>query len=269
MFFPFDRLDEKLPFLQTSHLGKHEKTLNCSFLLLLLAASAGAQGLLDLETGAVVGGAYNRIRVPGNAGTEFDLTGGDFRTQPVWLCRVRAGYTFADRHTVSLLYAPFSLRAGAGRLSEPIRFNGATFAAGRPLYLRYTFNSYRLTYRFDFVRKERLRFGAGLTAKIRDAAIRLDNGEVQSTKTNVGYVPLINLLLDWGFSQKVGLLLEGEALATPQGRAENVFAGIRYRPAEAFGFRVGYRLLEGGADNKEVYNFTLIHYLSAGVTWRF
>ncbi len=246
-----------------------KKNLILPMLLLLLAVPAGAQGLLDLETGAVVGGAYNRIRVPGSSGTQFDLTGGDFRTRPAWFYRVRIGYTFADRHTLSLLYAPLSLRAEAGRLSEPIDFNGAAFAAGRPLNVRYTFNSYRLTYRFDFVRKERLRFGAGLTGKIRDAAIRLENGEAQSTKTNVGFVPLINFLLDWSFSEKAGLLVEGDALAAPQGRAEDVFAGFRYRPAAALGLKVGYRLLEGGADNDEVYNFTLIHYLSAGAVWRF
>lgn len=246
-----------------------KKPLILPLLLLLLAVPAAAQGLLDLETGAVVGGAYNRIRVPGNDGTEFDLTGGEFRTRPAWFFRVRIGYTFADRHTFSLLYAPLSLRAEAGRLSEPINFNGATFTPGRPLDVRYTFNSYRLTYRFDFVRKERLRFGAGLTGKIRDAAIRLENGEAQSTKTNVGFVPLVNFLLDWGFSEKVGLLVEGDALAAPQGRAEDVFAGFRYRPAAALGLKAGYRLLEGGADNDEVYNFTLIHYLSAGAVWRF
>ncbi|MBD0259397.1 MAG: hypothetical protein ICV83_27065, partial [Cytophagales bacterium] len=194
-----------------------KKPLILPMLLLLLSIPAAAQGLLDLETGAVVGGAYNRIRVPGNTGTEFDLTGGDFRTRPVWFYRVRIGYTFSDRHTFSLLYAPLSLRAEAGRLSEPIHFNGAAFAPGRPLDVRYTFNSYRLTYRFDFVRKERLRFGAGVTGKIRDAAIRLENGEAQSTKTNVGFVPLVNFLLDWGFSEKAGLLLEGDALAAPQG----------------------------------------------------
>ena len=230
---------------------------------------AAAQGLLDLETGAVVGSAYNRIRVPGNDGKEFDLTGGDFATRPAWFYRVRAGYTFANRHTVSLLFAPLTVRAEAGRLSEPIRFNGATFAPGRPLDVQYTFNSYRLTYRFDFVRKERLRFGAGLTGKIRDAAIRLDNGEAQSTKTNVGFVPLVNFLLDWGFAPAVGLLVEGDALAAPQGRAEDVFAGLRFQPAKSIGLKVGYRVLEGGADNEEVYNFTLFHYLSAGAVWRF
>jgi hypothetical protein len=31
----------------------------------------------------------------------------------------------------------------------------------------------------------------------------------------------------------------------------------------------GYRFLEGGADNDEVYTFALVHYLAAGVVVRF
>ena len=29
--------------------------------------------------------------------------------------------------------------------------------------------------------------------------------------------------------------------------------------------RLGYRILEGGADNNEVYNFALFHYASVGI----
>ena len=32
---------------------------------------------------------------------------------------------------------------------------------------------------------------------------------------------------------------------------------------------VGYRFLEGGADNDEVYVFALVHYVAAGVVVRF
>jgi hypothetical protein len=30
-------------------------------------------------------------------------------------------------------------------------------------------------------------------------------------------------------------------------------------------FKAGYRLLEGGADVDEVYNFALLHYISGGI----
>ncbi|MBK7711757.1 MAG: hypothetical protein IPJ37_13005 [Bacteroidales bacterium] len=38
-----------------------------------------------------------------------------------------------------------------------------------------------------------------------------------------------------------------------------------YRVTDWFGLRAGYRILEGGADNDEVYNFALFHYASVGL----
>ena len=45
------------------------------------------------------------------------------------------------------LVAPFSLTE-TGTPAEPIRFAGADYAAGEPVEATYTFNSYRLTYRY-------------------------------------------------------------------------------------------------------------------------
>jgi hypothetical protein len=61
----------------------------------------------------------------------------------------------------------------------------------------------------------------------------------------------------------------GDALAAPQGRAEDILAAFYAEAAEGIRLRLGYRILEGGADNDEVYNFTLVHYLSAGLTLTF
>jgi len=64
-------------------------------------------------------------------------------------------------------------------------------------------------------------------------------------------------------------LLEGDALAAPQGRAEDIFAGIVVQAGRQWSIKAGYRFLEGGADNDEVYTFALVHYLAAGVVVRF
>jgi hypothetical protein len=90
-----------------------------------------------------------------------------------------------------------------------------------------------------------------------------------SEKTNVGFVPLINFRLLWNINDKFGLLLDGDALAAPQGRAEDVLIAATYKLSDNFGIRAGYRILEGGADNDEVYNFALFHYASFGVSYTF
>ena len=114
-----------------------------------------------------------------------------------------------------------------------------------------------------------LKIGVGLTAKIRDAGIRIEGGGQESEKTNVGFVPIINFLVDWRFSPAWSLLLEGDALAAPQGRAEDVFLGLVYRTGAHWSFRAGYRILEGGSDVEEVYNFALVNYLALGAAYRF
>jgi hypothetical protein len=85
----------------------------------------------------------------------------------------------------------------------------------------------------------------------------------------VGFVPIINFRLLWKIDQKFGILLDGDALAAPQGRAEDVLIAATYKLSDNIGIRAGYRILEGGADNDEVYNFALLHYASVGISYTF
>ena len=74
------------------------------------------------------------------------------------------------------------------------------------------------------------------------ASARLEN-----EKTNVGFVPIINFRMLWKPDEKFGILLEGDALAARQGRAEDILVAATYRLADHFGLKAGYRILEGGA----------------------
>jgi hypothetical protein len=126
-----------------------------------------------------------------------------------------------------------------------------------------------LTYRYDIVKKPGIEFGLGFTAKIRDARISITSKDLTSEKTNVGFVPIINFRLWWKIHEKLGLLLDGDALAAPQGRAEDVLIAVNYNFSDNFSMLAGYRILEGGADNDEVYNFSLFHYASIGFSYTF
>jgi hypothetical protein len=126
-----------------------------------------------------------------------------------------------------------------------------------------------VTYRYDFYRREKLRLGIGFTGKIRDAAISIEGGDQRSEKTNTGFVPLINFRAQWTISPCFGLILDGDALAAPQGRAEDVLVALTASTSKNLHLKIGYRLLEGGADNDEVYTFALVHYLVIGTVWRF
>ena len=62
------------------------------------------------------------------------------------------------------------------------------------------------------------------------------------------------------------LLFEGDAAVAPQGRAEDAEFALVYQKSEKWSVRLGYRILEGGADNDKVYSFALFNYLLIGIT---
>ena len=225
-----------------------------------------AQFTIDVETGGVFSG-YNDVRIPGDIGTKFSLSE-ELDAEPTVFFRAKVIYYFSEKHSLALFAAPLTVES-SGEIDHDIFFEGLTFPANTPLDATYRFNSYRLTYRYDFYKKENLEFGLGFTAKIRDAEIALESNELSSSKTNVGFVPIINFRLLWNFANKWGLLFEGDALAAPQGRAEDVQLALRYLMSDQIAIRAGYRILEGGADNDEVYNFALINYASVGVEFAF
>ena len=234
-------------------------------LIIILAAgtpiSAQEKWTLDVETGLVFSG-YNNVGIPGDTGTRFSLSK-DLESKSSLFIRLRLGYQLGARHNLSLFVAPLSLEA-KGILNKTVLFFGDEFAPGTPLRAGYRFNSYRLTYRYDLLRSDRWTVGLGLTAKIRDAAISLEGGGKKSEKTNVGFVPLIHFRVEWRFKPQFGLLLDGDALAAPQGRAEDVFLGLNYHASKNLILKAGFRFIEGGADNKTVYNFALINFLVIG-----
>jgi hypothetical protein len=226
-------------------------------LLFALAAAAPARWAIDVELGAVFSG-YNDVRVPNEGGTDISLSR-DLETDPGFFQRLRVGYVFNERHAVSLLAAPLELDAH-GSVGRPVFFEGVEFPADAPLEATYRFDSYRATYRYNLIRRDRLTFGLGFTAKVRDAAVALESDGLGAEITNTGFVPLFNFGLAWAFAEDWELLFEGDALAAPQGRAEDVLLALRYRLSENFAVKGGYRMLEGGADAAEVYNFTMLHY---------
>lgn len=232
--------------------------------LCCLVPVAGAGSYFDIEMGWVFGG-YNDVRIPPDTGTEFSLSD-DLDTDANRFVRLRAGMRLGTRHDVSFLFAPLRLEA-EGVPDRAIRFRDIEFAAGTPLAARYRFDSYRLTWRYAVWRSTRIDFDLGLTAKLRDAEILVEGNDVRTIEKNTGFVPLVSFAFRWHLRPKLEVLIDGDALAAPggEGRAEDLTTALQWQYRAKTKIRFGYRLLEGGADVEEVYNFALIHYLSLGV----
>jgi hypothetical protein len=240
---------------------------SCAVGSLIAPTRAVADGFeVDFEVG-IVSASRNDVRIPGAGGTDLSLV--DDLSAPVApMFRLRLGYRFLDRHLVTALFAPLRLEA-TGAVARDVEFAGETFPAGRELLAVYRFDSYRLTYRYSLLRNASLEVAAGLTAKLRDAEIGLYGVET-STKTNTGFVPLLNLHVEWRpGGGRFGLLLDVDALAAPQGRAEDILVAATWEVRDDVVMRVGYRMVEGGADDDEVYTFAWLHYAVAGIALGF
>jgi len=227
---------------------------------------AGPPQAFDIEGGWVFPG-YNDVRIPGDSGTKLSLTE-DLSTDSFAAFRARYTVTLAGKHDLGLLAAFLTMRSD-GTLGRTVDFNGATFPAGTSLESKFRFNSYRLTYRYLFYDSPKFKFRAGFSAKVRDAAIRLEGGGQESENTDLGFVPLLSFSATWVAHPLLRIVLDGDALAAPQGRAEDVLLAAVVPLNDNVSLNAGYRILEGGADNDKVYTFSLFHYAVLGMNVTF
>ncbi len=245
--------------------------------ILLLALLAGlslafGQFSLDLETGAAFSG-YNDLRIPNNdANTQFSFYD-DLKTEPVMFGRANLHYKITPRHEISLLAAPLTVKP-SGTLDFDVHFMDETFVAGTKIDAVYKFNSFRLQYLYRFKNQNIGIRAIGASIKVRDALISLkqidnDKAEVYAEKPDLGVVPLIGFEFGYNFTEEFSILLKGEALASPFGRAEDVLLAVNYDIDDRYSLYVGYRFLEGGADVDEVYTFSNFNYASIGTQIRF
>jgi hypothetical protein len=232
--------------------------------LCFLPAVGQAGWKTDVETGLAYSG-YNVVRIPGAGGTYISLNS-DLSVEPVVYYRLKAIYELNDRDEIALLAAPLSLTA-SGRLPGDVVFAGETFSSGSQVDATFRFDSYRVSYLRTIRNESPWVIKIGFTAKIRDASIKLDNRVISSEKKNTGFVPLIGFSAEYTALNGIGFIVAGDALAAPQGRAEDILLALTYKPDPKLCWRLGYRFVEGGADNKEVFNFALVNYLAAGLTY--
>lgn len=205
----------------------------------------------------------NDVQVPATTGTRYSLT--DLGKGPALAGRIYLGYRISASHEIRALYAPLTLNLN-GSFASPVTFEGTTFVSGVPTDAKYQFNSYRLTYRYVFRNDEKWTMRFGFTGKIRDAKIQLTQGAQTAATTNVGFVPLLHFSALYHLTSEYKFHFDADALAAPQGRAEDVALLMGFRPTSRTEYRVGYRTVEGGADGTGgVYTFAWLHYAIVGL----
>ncbi len=237
-------------------------TIATAFIVSTFAIGALAQDpptfALELEAGPVWQ-TVNDVQIPNSsAGTRFSLV--DLAGKgPQAAGRGYLTWNINAKHGLRGLYAPLSFTEN-GTPTGDIAFNGDNFIGGQEVAATYKFNSYRLTYRYKWHDGEKWRWYVGITAKIRDAKIQLVQGGVESTKDDLGFVPLLHVAGRYRMGAKWYLNLDIDALAGGPGRAEDLALKLGWQVGPKVAWELGYRTVEGGADVDEVYNFAWLHY---------
>lgn len=222
--------------------------------------------MLEAETGGLWF-SRNRTEIPSDTGTRFDLddlTG----SGPDAYLRLAASYRFDPKHSLRLTYAPIRA-SGTGRLTETVRFVDADFTAGAPVRGVYRFDTYRLTYRWTFHSSDTWDFGVGGSVLLRDAKIQLEQGNTRRRDEDIGVVPLLHLYGARHLGPDTSLVLDIEGAAAPQGRAIDASLTLRHTLPSGWQMFAGYRTLEGGADNDDVYTFAWMHFATLGLALTF
>ncbi len=221
---------------------------------------------VELEVGPVWQ-SRNDVAIPGDTGTRFaldDVTGAG----PFPYGRVIVDYQLGKRHSLRALAAPLEL-SDTGTLDQPVSFRGSTFAAGLPTKATFRFNSYRLTYRYLLGCGCDWSLHIGATAKIRHAKIQLEQGALNETKYDLGFVPLLHLAFEKRLAPRWRFLADVDFAAAPQGRAIDFAAKLYYDVNDRWSLGLGYRTIEGGADNDNVYTFSWFHQAVLSASYRF
>ena len=217
--------------------------------------------------GGAVWQSRNDIRVPNETGTEFSLPD-VIGNGPYGVFRAEFDFDIAEKHGFRFVYAPLEI-TDSGMLADEVSFAGELFDPGVATEANYKFSSYRFTYRYRFYNGPTWTWKVGATAFIRDARIALRQGDLYAEDTDVGFVPLVNLQGiarindDWRF------ILDFDGLAASQGRAFDIAAKLGYSISDRFEVAFGYRVIEGGADVEQVYNFAWFNSVVASLRINF
>ena len=82
-----------------------------------------------------------------------------------------------------------------------------------------------------------------------------DTPNAVASDSNVGAVPLLSANMEYVIAPRWIALVDFDGLISPQGRALDVAAKIRYDLNDTWYVTAGYRVFEGGVDNDERFAF--------------
>lgn len=199
----------------------------------------------------------NDTQISPQAGTRFEID--SLNKGPFLHYRLEGYYRFSKKHALRAVYAPSNFEV-TGPPGKAITFNGQNFTSNDDLTVNYKFNSYRLSYIYGFWGFGKDQINIGFTGKVRDAETAFSQPGVRSSYSNIGFVPLIYFEYQKSIGESWTLNFTVDAAAASQGRAIDAALKARRSFGTDTSLGLGFRTLEGGADNEKVFAFSWFNY---------
>ncbi|MBU1222183.1 hypothetical protein KKF34_10170 [Myxococcota bacterium] len=210
----------------------------------------------------------NEVQIPNEeTASRIDLTE-MIGSGPLPAFRLYFTWNITPDHGLRLLAAPLEVTKSKVITSDLV-FDRVTFAAGQKTDFTYKFNSWRLNYNYRIFHRNNFNLRIGFTAKIRDAKVEIRQSGTKGVLTDLGFVPLAYVAIDWEFHPGFHLNFDFNGLAGGPGRAFDVALKAIWDINNRISVSAGYRTVEGGADVDAVYNFAWLHYGIISVIGRF
>lgn len=221
------------------------KKITIGLAISLLNSALASELSIDIGQTETV---FNRISIPSSESDELSL-GSDDRLTSV---RLTSFYDLSSGNQIYFLYAPLEVEYKF-HSQKSFRFNDTDFSNNTATKFRYKFNSYRLGYLWTWKATD-LKYWAGVVAKIRDAKTEAIQGSLSDSFSNIGVVPLLSFGLNYRVYKNLYFFSHTDALGSSRGSAYDSQVELKYQIND-YSASFGKRILGGGADNDEVYNF--------------
>lgn len=245
--------DNLKPFFGYTTQLKYYLVIAIGITLLAPLEQVKAEVDLRISVGASVQ-SKNVIQNPNTtSGTRFSLSDA-VGEDPVIAARIELNWNFNERHNLRILLAPLSYTESV-TFQNPILFTGETFSTNQPLDAHYKFNSWRIGYHYTLIQNERTNLQVGGTLKLRDAQIRLTQGDTIGKDGGLGIVPLFYIAGKHRLNDQWTIGADFDGLAVSRGRAIDLGFTIDYSITERWRIGADFRILEGGVDAEKAFNF--------------
>jgi len=195
----------------------------------------------------------NRVRAPGNTGTEFDLNNFDKIDDPTPASVAEFEWKFRERHSLAVQLLMFESR-DTGTLQQPTSFGGVAFSANASNTSAYRSYSFPLVYRYDLAPEGRwiARIGATLAPTFTSVELTDPTRYAKVDDWGVALAPNITIGARLPYNFRITADATGLSISN-----DKVFdAGVRltYTLNRNWEFGVGYRRYEFRQDADKLFD---------------